>query len=74
MIMKTIKQRLNIQVADEILTSEFDYGLATVGFIARFGKLVELDMNLISQFDKSVDNVLLSGELCLVFRFGFGKW
>ncbi|CAA6798386.1 MAG: Trypsin-like serine protease with C-terminal PDZ domain [uncultured Aureispira sp.] len=68
-------QRINRTIAsNSIVGTDFMYGVATLGFIARFGKQVALDVNMISAFALEYQHFSLRGEVCLVFRFTAGKW
>lgn len=68
-------QRINRDNSpNDFATENFTYGVATLGFIARFGKYVELDFNVISEFAIQYRHFALRGDICLVFRFAAGKW
>jgi len=67
-------QGLNSEFANFVNHRNFHYGVATLGFIARFGRYIELDFNIISEFAIDYKHYALKGDVCLVFRFGAGKW
>jgi hypothetical protein len=51
----------------------FQYGVATAGFTGRFGRFIEMDINLISNFAIEYEYFALNVEICLVYHISTGK-